>query len=110
MFGRFIPKEKVMLDVSLGFGIHYSSRQEVTERHWTKNYPDTVWVQETWITPASTDFNALISLGGSIGYRFTKNFGAKAELEYDLITGNDSFLFFGGRSYFPVRAGVFYIF
>jgi len=45
----------------------------------------------------------LASIGGSVGYRFIKNFGVQVEAEYDMITGLN-------HNYFPVRGGVFYIF
>lgn len=109
LFGEFSPTERITYYGSLGLGIHFLSLQEVTEHYWTQNYPDTTWVLRTSNIPSNSEFNAIISVGGSFGYRITKNLGLKAEIEYNLVTSSYAFIFFGGRNYFPVRAGIFYI-
>jgi hypothetical protein len=109
MFGRYEPSERIILSASLGLGFHYSAQQRVTQSYWTRYYPDTTWKQASYVTPARNDLNAIISVGGSVGYRFSKNFGVIAEGEFDLVTGRYAFIFFGNRNYFPLRAGIFYI-
>ncbi|MGA2668069.1 MAG: hypothetical protein ABSF32_04025 [Ignavibacteria bacterium] len=110
MFGRFEPAERIILCASLGLGIHYTAQQQVTESYWYQPYPDTTWKQGAYITPAHNDLNALISIGGSMGYRFSKKLGVKVEMEYDIVTGGYAFFFLGGRNYFALRGGIFYIF
>jgi hypothetical protein len=110
LFGRFIPDERIIYYFSVGFGLHLTSQQDITEHYYTQNYPDTTYVPATRILQNQSEVNALLSIGGSVGYRITKKFGVKLEMEYNLITGNYFFLFFGGRNYFPLRAGVFYVF
>jgi hypothetical protein len=109
LFGEFSPITRLTYYGSLGIGIHFLSLQEVTEHYWTQNYPDTTWVPRTSNIPSNTEINAIISIGASIGYRINKNLGLKAEIEYDLVTSSYAFIFFGGRNYFPIRAGIYYI-
>jgi hypothetical protein len=110
LFGRFKPEEKVILYASLGFGIHSTNQESSTELYYSSGYPDTAWTQHTYYMQPFSEVNAVISVGGCAGYRFSKHFGASLEMEYDMITGENIFLFFGNRNYFPLRAGIFYIF
>jgi hypothetical protein len=110
LFGRFKPEERVILYASLGFGIHSTNQDAATERYYTIVYPDTAWTQQTYYSQPVSEVNAVISVGGCAGYRFSKHFGASLEMEYDMVTGENIFLFFGNKNYFPLRAGIFYIF
>lgn len=110
LFGRFKPEERIILYASLGFGIHITNQEAATESYYSSGYPDTAWTLQTNHILPTSEVNAVISVGGCAGYRFSKHFGASMEMEYDMITGENYFLFFGNRNYFPLRAGIFYIF
>jgi hypothetical protein len=110
MVGNFDPSDRFMMYASLGFGFHYMKQKEHTFTYWYRNYQDSTWINYTEYYPAQNLYNAVISIGASLGYRFTKNFGVSGEIEYNLITANGLFLLFGSGGYFPIRAGLFYIF
>ncbi len=110
LFGRFNPSERFMFYFSLGFGMHFTNQDSRTESYYSRNYPDTSYTLLTNTYQPVSEVNALISLGGSVGYRFSKRFGASIEMEYDMVTAESIFIFWGGRNYFPLRAGIFYIF
>jgi hypothetical protein len=110
LVGRFVPDERIIMYASLGFGIHYTKTKEMTTTHFERNYPDTTLRSYTYSYPSHSEVNALISIGASLGYRLSKRFGVQAEIEYNLVTGSNNFIIFGGNNYFPIRAGIFYIF
>ena len=110
LIGSFAPVQRLIVYASLGFGINFTNVKELTETYWSQLYPDSAYKQFTYSEPARSEVHALLSLGACLGYRFSKNFGVQAEMEYNLVTGNNSFLIFGDNSYFPIRAGLFYIF
>jgi hypothetical protein len=110
LLGKFTPDEKILLYGSIGLGIHYTKKQDEIYSSWHQSYPDTAtWIHESYTYHYNGEVNLLLSLGASAGYRFTKRFGVKAEIEYNLM-GGEYFIFWGGRSYFPIRAGIFYVF
>lgn len=110
LIGTFKPVNRTILYASFGIGIHLTKQKEIIEHSRTQHYPDTTWNEIIYTTPDRNDFNALLSIGAGFGYRFTEHFGLKAEIEYNMVTSSYEFLFFSGRSYFPMRAGIFYIF
>lgn len=105
IIGRMKPDEKFIFYAALGFGVNFAARDEITII--PNDSAITVgpgYIMGTlWINP-------LISLGGTVGYRFSKNFGALAEIEYNMLLGSGESMFTGKRNYFPLRAGLFYIF
>jgi opacity protein-like surface antigen len=105
VLGYFKPKERFIGYGSLGIGIHYTKEGEWTEQ-WYNTYDSTYRI---YTTPERSYVNAVFSLGGGVGYRITDNLGIHGEIEYNLITSDASFLFFGGRGYFPLRIGVTYM-
>jgi hypothetical protein len=104
VLGTMNPANRFMAYGSLGLGINFTHQNERTERQYS-DYDSTY---HTYITPKRNYTNAVISLGGGMGYRFTKNLGIHAEIEYNLVTAGEYFFIFGGRSYFPMRAGITY--
>lgn len=111
LFGKFSPDERFMYYASLGIGVHLTHTGDYTETYWLQNYPDTSkWTYHVSNVTYPIEANLVLGIGASLGYRVSKNFGIKAEVEYNLVTAANYFLFFGGRSYFPMRAGVFYVF
>jgi hypothetical protein len=110
LFGRFVPEERVQINWSVGFGVHISDVKAITSTYYGRNYPDTsTWTKYTNYDPAKTTVNALLSVGASLGYSFTKHFGVKADAEFNFVTASP-YIFYAGNSYFPLRAGLFYSF
>ena len=103
LVGRFKPNEHFMYNFSLGLGVHYWKEGSYTENTTYLNLADSTRFTESNTYEYKTEVNVLASIGGSVGYRFIKNFGVQIEAEYDMITGLN-------HNYFPVRGGVFYIF
>lgn len=107
LLGRFRPAERIILFVSMGIGVHITKQQAITIHYDYKMFPDSAWMHSTNYYEPTTDVNAIISVGGAAGYRITKNFGVRVEIEYNFITNG---IFLGGNhNYFPLRAGLFYI-
>ncbi len=70
-------------------------------------FPDSSWTHSSNYYEPTSIVNAVLSVGGSAGYRITQHFGIRAEMEYNFITNG---IFLGGNhNYFPLRAGLFYI-
>lgn len=106
VLGAFRPKDKFFIYGSLGVGINYTNEAERTERFYSSY--DSVY--KTYVTPSRSYVNALIGIGGGLGFRIGKNLGVHAEAEYNMITYDGAFLFFfGGRGYFPLRIGLTYM-
>ncbi len=105
IMGRMKPEEKFIFYATLGFGVNFAARDEIT-----------IIPNDSAITVGSEYIfgtlwiNPLISLGGTAGYRFSKNFGAIVETEYNMLLGSGESMFTGKRNYFPLRAGLFYMF
>ena len=101
-----MTSHKALKSVShnFGLGINFTHQNLRTEKYY--NSYDSSY--HTNILSERNYTNAVISLGGGIGYRFTNNLGVHAEIEYNLVTAGEYFFFFGGQSYFPMRAGITY--
>jgi hypothetical protein len=110
LYGSFDANEKLILYASVGLGIHLTSQKAAYIYYWQSYYPDSAAKQYTDYHASQSYFNAMLSIGGGLGYRFSRNFGVKAEVEYNMITTSYAFFLFNGPNYFPVRAGIFYIF
>ena len=108
MLGSFEPKSSLSYYFSIGAGIHFSHWSERTETE--SDYWDTTWHYNTYTYPGNTETNFLLSLGAGLGYRFSKHFGANAEIEYDITSNQPWFFIFFGSGYFPLRAGISYTF
>jgi len=103
LVGRFKPEEHFMFNFSLGLGVHVWKEGRFVDNNYGFNLIDSSWYTDTYTDEPQSEVSGLVSMGASVGYRFIKGFGICAEAEYDLITGTH-------HNYFPVRAGVFYIF
>lgn len=106
VLGAFKPKERFFIYGSFGVGINYTNEAERTEKYYSSY--DSLY--RTYVRPSRSYVNALIGIGGGLGFRIGRNLGIHAEAEYNMITYDGAFLlFFGGRGYFPLRIGLTYM-
>lgn len=99
LVGKFEPGERLMYNLSIGLGVHIWKGGTVTDV-FSEN---SGFGSRSYIYIPETEVSGLVSLGGSIGYIIFNGIGVRAEAEYDMLTGKQ-------RNYFPIRAGIFYIF
>lgn len=104
VIGTFDPASRFTAYGSFGLGIAHTIQHEMTYR--TYNGYDSAY--SVYRSPTNSNTNALISIGGGLGYRITNNLGIHAEIEYNLITTGEYFFIFGGKNNFPIRAGISY--
>lgn len=103
LLGTFNPQKNIIAYGSVGFGIHYTLINEIHEQ----NYYDSAYHSST-ISSAS-DVNAVLSIGGGIAFKLSKQIGIHSELEYNLVTSDNNYYpMHAGKSYFPFRAGIIY--
>jgi hypothetical protein len=100
--GTLSPTQPLFAYGHFSGGIHLSHTAEM--KHTYYGYYDSSY--HTSVTPAQTYTYLVLGIGGVFGYRFLRNFGVHAEIEYNMITSEGYFFF--GRGYFPLRLGVSY--
>jgi hypothetical protein len=108
VLGSFKPDKRFMFYGVLGFGVHFAARDAITLKY--NLLLDSTQHVLTDVTEPTIWINPIISAGGAVGYRFSKHFGVNAEVEYIMILGSGESMFMGKPNYFPLRAGLFYIF
>jgi hypothetical protein len=105
MMGDLNPSSLVNAYGLVGLGIHITKEEEYTYKYynsWDSTY-------HTYIYPVQTNTNAVLSLGGGLGFRFNKHLGVYTEIQYNMVTVGGGFFIFGfGSGYFPIRAGLTY--
>ena len=105
IMGDLSPSSDVNAYGSVGLGVNYTRQEESTYRYYISY--DSTWYESK--NPEETSTTLLFSLGGGLAFRFSKHFGAYAEIQYNMISFGNSFFFYGfGAGYLPVRAGVTY--
>ena len=102
--GSFNPGNKLIAYVSAGIGFHYYTQSKFGETGDSLQY----YYGLTFTVPPQNKINVVFSLGASLGYRFSKNFGAAMELEYNYITNYYNYVLYGAKNNFPIRVGIFY--
>lgn len=87
----------------LNAGIHFTNTEELRTTNY--NPYDSTYYTQIYSSRRSTYF--VLGIGAGASYRFSRNFGAFAELEYNMIS-SEGFFFLWGNGYFPFRAGISY--
>ncbi|HJY62841.1 MAG TPA: hypothetical protein VJ455_01690 [Ignavibacteria bacterium] len=111
VYGMIAPENKFWIYGTAGFGMVYLIEgPSYYSSSWYNSY-DSTYQYNSHNYEAEKYTSAVLSLGCSFGYRFSKNFGIYADVQYNLLTYRSYFFFFwgGGSGYIPVRAGITYI-
>lgn len=105
MMGDLNPSSVVNAYGTVGLGIHVTKEEQYSYKYyssWDSTYFTTTY-------PEQTNTNAVLSLGGGLGFRFNKYLGVYSEIQYNMVTSGGGFFIFGfGSGYFPIRAGITY--
>lgn len=103
VFGDFNTNTDFSIYGLAGLGIHHRIESEYQYQDY--NYYDSTYINRTHPSYSSTLFS--MSVGGGLRFRINKRIGAFAEAQYNMST-YEGFLWFFGRGYFPLRAGITY--
>jgi hypothetical protein len=105
VLGTFNPKEKILAYGSLGLGIRFFSRNEITHTYYSYNYSDSTYLKRIETIYARQETSVFLSVGGGLGFRVTPHLGILGEAEFNAVFEKNDF-----GSYIPLRIGINYIF
>lgn len=103
VFGDFNTNSDFSIYGIAGLGIQHKVEGEYEYTDY--NYYDSTYINRTYPAYSSTLFS--MSIGGGLRFKINKRLGAFVEAQYNMSTF-EGFLWFFGRGYFPLRAGITY--
>ncbi len=105
VIGDLNPSSVINAYGLLGLGIHIIKEESYTYKY---RFYDTA-AYYTYTTPEKSSTNVVFSVGGGLGFRFSKQLGVYAEIQYNMVSYGGWFFFYGfGAGYFPIRGGITY--